>query len=131
MTDTLALSVATRQARANQWPTRLAGGTLTIYDGTAPVTPDTAVTTQTALAAFSLPSPAGTATAGTFTGADVEAALSAAEGTAAWARTLDSNGDPVADWTVGLVGSGEAIEIDNLSIVSGSYITLAAWGVYE
>lgn len=131
MSDILSLSLAVRQARANQWPARLAGGTLTIYDGTAPATPDTPITSQSALATFALPDPAGSAESGTFTGDALDAALCLASGTAAWARSYDSLGDPVADWPVGLDGSGSAVELDNLSLVSGSYVTVTAWGVFE
>lgn len=131
MSDVLSLAEATRQARASQWPARLGGGSLTIYNGAPPATPDTAVTTQTALVSFLLPSPAGTAAAGTFTGDDLDAALCLASGDAAWARSYNSLGDPVADWPVGLDGSGSAVEVDNLSLVSGAYATVTAWGVYE
>lgn len=131
MSDVLALSTATRQARANQWPARLGGGSLTIYDGTAPATPDTAITTQVALVSFLIPSPAGTSAAGTFTGDGLDAALCLASGNATWARSYDIMGDPVADWPVGLDGSGAAVEIDNLSLVEGSYMTITSWGVIE
>lgn len=131
MSDILSLATATRQARANQWPARLGGGSLTIYDGTAPATPDTAITFQSALVTFAIPDPAGAAAAGTFTGDDLDPALCLASGNATWARSYDSLGDPVADWPVGLDGSGTAVEIDNLSLVSGSYATITSWGVIE
>lgn len=131
MSDLLTFAAARRQSRANLHGTWLDGGTLEIYDGTRPTDPDTAVTDQVLLAVLDLPDPAGAATGGVFVGELPEQALAMADGTAAWARAYDDVGGVVWDADVGATGSGSAVEMDNVSLVSGAHIAVTAITITE
>lgn len=133
MSDLIRFSSARRTARANLHAGWLAGGTLVIYDAgsDAPEDADTAITDQTALATFDIPDPAGDVSDGVFTAETLAAALIDATGTAAFARAYDSGGGGIGDYDVGGVGSGEAIELDNLSLVEGAYATVVSFILVE
>jgi hypothetical protein len=131
MSDLLAFPTARRQSRASLLGTWMDGGTLRIYDGTQPASPDDAVTTQVLLAEFTLPDPAGTATDGVFGGELPDAALIAASGTASWGRCLDDLGATVWDGMVGATGSGAAIEVDSVSFLAGAYAAVTAITITE
>lgn len=131
MSDLIGFASARRTARANQHAGWLAGGTLVVYDAPRPADADAARTTQTALVTLDLPAPFGAASDGVLTAAAIATALVAATGTAAWARAYDSAGDVVGDYSVGGVGSGAAIELDNLSLVEGGYATVVSYVVTE
>lgn len=126
-------SSARRTARANLHASWLAGGTLVIFDAGSgvPEDADTAITDQTVLVAFDMPDPAGDVSDGVFTAATLAAALIDATGTAAFARAYDSEGGGIGDSDVGAVGSGAAIELDNLSLVEGAYATVISFVVTE
>ena len=101
MTKDLRLSTAGRNAGVNAIAALANGGTIKIYNGTIPTTPQTAVGAQTLLAQLSLAATAfgaastGVATAGTITG-DTSAD---ATGTASWARI--AGGGTVFDCNAG------------------------------
>lgn len=127
MSDVIALADARRDARANLTLSWLEGGALRVYSAPVPETPDTAIDTQTLLVEFPLPDPFGTVEDGVLTAETIAPAMIAAEGTAAWARAVDAAGEIVADFSVGLTDSGEAVEIDNLSLVSGAIVTVTSF----
>lgn len=110
-------------------------GYVVIYDGTQPTDPDTAVTTQNALATITLNNPAfgaaADATPGGRATADVDPALtdSSADdtGTAAWFRVFNNAGTAIWDGTVGT--SGTDMVIDNTSITAGQSVTITSWTV--
>lgn len=133
MSNLIRLSAARRTARANLHAGWLAGGTLVVYDAGSgvPEDADTAITDQTALATFEIPDPAGDVSDGVFTADTIAAALIAATGTAAFARAYDASDGVIGDYDVGGVGSGEAVELDNLNMVEGAYATLVSFGVTE
>lgn len=133
MSNLIRLSSARRTARANLHAGWLAGGTLVIYDAGSgvPEDADTAITDQTALVAFDIPDPAGDVSDGVFTAETLAAALIDATGTAAFARAYDSGGGGIGDYDVGGVGSNEAVELDNLSLVEGAYATVVSFVVTE
>lgn len=131
MSDPIRFSAARRTARAALHGAWLDGGALSIYTAPVPAGADTAITTQTLLAEFDLPDPFGDAADGVLTADTIAAALNLATGTAAWARARDALGAVVGDYDVGAVGSGEAIEMDNLSVVSGSLSTITSFVVTE
>lgn len=103
-------------------------GTITIYDGARPAAND-AVTTQNALAAFTLNNPAfGAAVNGVKT-LDVDPALTTtgdAAGTATWARVTDGNGATVFDGSVGGSGSGADFEMSTTTVSVGLDLELTA-----
>lgn len=131
MSDLIRFAVARRTARASLHGAWLDGGTLTLYDGPEPATADTALTAQTALATFALPDPCGTATDGVLTVGAIAAVMVAATGTPAFARARSAYDSVVGDYSVGGVGSGQAVELDNLSLVEGGYATVVSFVVTE
>lgn len=131
MSGLLAFATARRQSRAALHGTWLDGGTLEIYSGTRPADPDTAVTDQVLLCAFTLPDPAGAAVDGIFDGEPPDRAMIVADGTAAWARAYDDIDAVIWDADVGSSGSGNAVELDNVSLVSGAYVTVTALTITE
>lgn len=105
-------------------------GQIKIYDGTRPAT-GAAVTTQTLLAelTFSTTS-AAAASGGVLTFSSITADSSAnATGTASWARVLDGASAFVFDCGVGATGSGQDIELNTTSIVSGESVTITSWSI--
>ena len=131
MSDVIRFAAARRTARGSQHAGWLDGGTLHAYDAPVPTDGDTALTTQTLLAVYSLPSPAGTVTDGVFTAGSIAAATNLANGTVAFVRAYDASDVEIGDYDVGTVGSGEAVEIDNLSFVAGSLSTITSFTVTE
>jgi hypothetical protein len=90
-----------------------AAGTLKIYTGTQPATPNTAAT-GTLLATVTLVDPAfGAAATGVKTLADPPAATGVGDGTAGWFRIADSTGAAVVD---GAVGSELTLSTNTISI---------------
>lgn len=107
-------------------------GSLRMYSGTIPTTPETAITSQTLLAtftfsatAFGTPSFSGGLSSATasFTSNSV---LPGNAGTVTWARALASNGTTVvADFTVGT--SGTDIIVANTSLVTTINVTITSF----
>src|SRR5690554_6658423 len=92
-------------------------GTVTLYDGTRPGVND-AVTTQTALAVFTLNDPAFGAASDGVKALDTDPAITTTgddDGTATWARARDSDGNTVFD---GSVGTSDADFIVNTTTIS-------------
>jgi len=129
------LSNARRNAAAAGHTDALDSGTgpglIRVYTGSQPAGPDTAITTQTLLAEFTLADPAFTAGATGVRTLDATPALATtglAAGTAAWYRALSSDGVAHFDGTVSdEAGAGElkmntttvSVGLD-LQITSGS-----------
>lgn len=131
MSDLIRFAAARRTGRAELHAAWLDGGTLTVYTAPVPASADIAITTQTALVAFDLPDPVGAVEDGVLTAATIPAALNLDTGTAAWGRARDALGAVIGDYDVGAVGSGAAIEMDNLSAVAGSLSTITSFAVTE
>jgi len=112
--------------------------TIKIYDGSQPANANTAVSSQTLLATFTLDDPAfGAASSGVITlGGTPRSTTGAAAGTATWAR-CESNGSgnvgTIFDCDVTGTGGGGTIQLNtttvsvgvNLSITSGT-VTMPA-----
>lgn len=92
---------------------------------------DVAISTQTLLAAYTLPDPVGNVTNGIITAGAIAMVASLATNTVAFCRAVDSNGGTVCDFDVGIVGSGAAVEFDNLSFQAGSLTTPTAFIIIE
>ena len=131
MSNELDFAAARKQSRASLLGTWLDGGTLILYTGTKPATPDTAITDQVLLATFVLADPAGTATDGVWTGELPDPALIMDTGTPTWGRFIDSTDGNVCDADVGATGSGAAIEVENTSFVSGAYASVTSMTITE
>lgn len=131
MSDVIRFTASRRTARGSLHAGWLDGGTLCAYDAPAPTDGDTALTTQTLLAVYELPAPAGTVVDGVFTADSIAAATNLANGTVAFVRAFDSSGVAIGDYDAGAVGSGEAVEFDNLNLVAGSLSTITSFTVVE
>ena len=118
---TIAYSTALKNARLDLVATAIdagaAAGTVKIYDGTRPAT-GAAITTQTLLVTGTFSDPcAAAASAGTLTFSAITYGFAAATGTATWARIADSDGNFVADASVGTSGSGADFILNSTGIV--------------
>ena len=131
MSDVIRFTTARRTLRGSLHAGWLDGGELHAYTAPVPTDGDTALTTQTLLAVYDLPSPAGTVTNGVFTAAAIAPATNLADGTVAFVRAFDSSDVEIGDYDVGTVGSGEAVEVDNLSFVAGSLSTITSFTLTE
>lgn len=100
------------------------GGTLNIYTGSRPATPETTAS-GTLLASLALSSAAFGAASGASIPANsiIDAAILATD-TAGYCRLADSAGVGVIDGDVGVVSSGAFIELSSLSLVAT--VTLSA-----
>ena len=100
-------------------------GTINIYDGTVPASPDTAVTTQVLLVTLTYSDPShGTPSGGVITAATITAGTAVGTGTAAWARLKDSNGLAVMDCDVGTAAT--TIILNTTSITIGQTVEIIA-----
>lgn len=99
------LSNAGANAEIDALTALLDGGTLEIYDGSQPSSPDDAPTSQVLLATLTFGTPAfGSGIGGVATANPLTSELDApATGLASWYRMKKSNGDPVADGSVGTI----------------------------
>lgn len=131
MSNVLTLSLAVRNARATDLNTRLAGGSLAIYSGSQPASPDDGIGAATLLATLTLASPAGSVAIGVLTCTLPPSATIVANGTAAWARFRQSDATAVADGSVGATGSGAAVELANVALVAGYALTPTAISITE
>ena len=97
-------------------------GTLKIYTGTKPASPDDAAT-GTLLGTLTLSNTAGVVSARTLTFNTVTQDSSAdATGTAAWGRFLDKNGTAVLDVDVSTTSGTAFIKMNTTSVVAGGPI---------
>jgi hypothetical protein len=124
----LRLSTAARNALANAIKTAIdAGsgpGTIKIYTGAQPATPQDAAT-GTLLATISFADPSfGAASSGVITANAIPQVNAGNTGAAGWARLADSDGNTVMDVDVGT--SGATINLNTTSIVSGGPVTITS-----
>lgn len=101
-------------------------GTVQIRTGSQPATPQTAAT-GTLLATITLSDPAGgSPSTGVITITDPAAVVAAADGTAGWARFLDSTGAAVMDCDVTATGGGGALTFATTSFSTGVQVDMNA-----
>ena len=122
MSDTLRRATARKQTLASLEGGWFDGGTLKFYTAPVPDDADEALTTQTLLATVPLDDPAGSATDGVWTSTVLDAVMIDASGDAAFARAYDDADAVIGDLDVGAIGSGAAIEIDDVSLAAGGYL---------
>lgn len=97
-------------------------GTLKIYTGTKPASPDAAAT-GTLLGTLTLSNTAGMVSARTLTFNPITQDSSAdASGTATWGRFLDKNGTAVLDVDVSTTNGNAFIKMNTTSVVAGGPI---------
>lgn len=106
-------------------------GTLRIYSGTKPATPDTALSGNTLLAQLTCSDPfAGAASGGVLTASAITADSSADNtGTASFFRILDSDSNVVMQGDCGL--SGSDLNMDSLSITAGQQVSVSSFAITE
>lgn len=109
------------------------GGTIEIYNGARPVTPDTAVTSQTLLVEFEVPAPGFSAPVFdaannriVMTGNPIENEVAVSSGIALWGRMKDSDGAVVYDGNVGTLTTDAFFRIADTNISAGSAIRIAS-----
>lgn len=129
----LRLATGTRNAKADAAVDRLdagaAAGTIKIYSGSQPATPETAAS-GTLLATVTLADPAfGAASTGVASLTDPASVNAAATGTAGWARFADSDGNVVFDGDVTATGGGGVVTLSSTSLTSGSPVDITG-GTY-
>jgi hypothetical protein len=96
------------------------GGTVTIYNGSQPATPDVAVTSQVALVTLNLSATAAGSNA-------VTSAVAGNSGTASWFRVYASGGAAVWDGDVGT--SGADMNFTTTTFTSGVTYGVTSWTV--
>lgn len=93
-------------------------GYMLMYTADQPATAGDPITDQTMLARINLALPCGAIADGILTlTTPLEDSNVAASGTLAWGRLLDGSGTWVADFDIGLTGSGATLEISTSSLI--------------
>ena len=134
---TLRVSNAARSAAADAirllFDAGAGAGKIRVYNGTQPAGPDTAVSSQTLLAEFTLADPSfGAASNGVTTLAGTpRTTTGVAAGTASWFRMLDSNNLAIVDGAVGTSGAELNLNTTTISVgvsveVTSGSITMPA-----
>ena len=126
----LRLSTTARNAAANALKTAIdagsGAGTLKLYDGEQPATPQDAPSgSNHLLVTVVLSDPAfGAAATGVITAAAIVQVTAVAAGTAAWARLADAEGNVVLDLDVGT--SGASINLNSTALISGGPVVISS-----
>lgn len=125
--EAMKTAVATRNTQLDAMTALLNGGSLRLYSGTEPATPETALSGNTLLAQLTFGSPAfGAASAGVATSNAITQDSSAdATGTATFFRCLASNGTTVV--YQGTVSTAAAdLNLNSVSISSGAAVAVSS-----
>lgn len=126
------LATATQNAMANAAVLLIDGGagagTIKIYTATQPANANTAVSSQTLLATFTLDDPAfGSASSGVCSLAAVPLSTTgAAAGTAAWFRCESSTPGTVFDGSVTATGGGGQLQLNTVTISVGVNVEITS-----
>ena len=104
----------------------LNNGTIKIYSGTQPASPQVAIGVQVLLATLTYGATAyGAPTAGVATANAIASGVAAATNTATWFRAFKTDAvTPVCDGSVGLAAAD--LVLDNVSIVSGGTVAITS-----
>ena len=125
------LALATWNAMLNAMTALANGGTVVIYTGSQPATPDVALSGQTALVTMTLGTPAfGNASAGVATANAVGSGVAGNTGTATWVRVYASGGAAVWDGSVGTSGADMNFAA-SVAFVAGITYGLSSWTVSD
>ena len=121
---TWALANATKSAAANGATATSNSGTLKLYTGTRPATPDTAITTQTLLVTLGLAATAfGAAVNGVATANAISSGSAVAAGVATWGRAFSSGGAAVGDCDVSATGGGGDVTLPSATLAIGELVS--------
>ena len=134
MTTQLSCASGTRDLALDVKYDQLNGGTLRIYDGIPPADADTALSGNTLLAQLTFGSPAfAAASGGSKTANAITAETNAPAGGAAtfWRGLTSAPASVVCQGTVGLTGSGESVELDDVVIPLGATVTVSSCVISE
>lgn len=128
MAHQITYSIVLNQARLAAITTAIgSAGTLKIYDGSQPATPDVAVGAQVLLSTHTCGTPFASASSSAhpsvLTANAIGSATAAATSTAAWFRFASSGGTAAVDGTVG-VGSTFDLNVNSTSITSGQNVAI-------
>jgi hypothetical protein len=125
---TWALSTGAKSAAINPVATLCNSGSIGIYSGTRPATPNTAITSQVLLAQPEFGATAfGSASAGVATANAITSENAVATGTASWARIYESDGvTVVGDCDVSATGGSGDLTFPSVSFVSGQSIGVSS-----
>lgn len=106
-------------------------GKLKIYTADKAVDANTAVTTQTELAVFTLPSTAfGAAANGVATANAITPVTATGSGDAAWFRVFNYNDSAILwDGTVSAAGLGGDLILSSVTISAGGSVSISSWTV--
>lgn len=108
-----------------------ASAILTLYSGSQPASPDTAVTSQVALSTHTCAATFGSASAGVLTVGAIgngTGTAGAGGGTAAtWYRLTTSGGTALVDGTVGI--SGCDMNLNNTNIATSQTVSITSWSL--
>jgi hypothetical protein len=106
-------------------------GSLQIFTGTQPLTPDTALSGNTLLATLPLSATAfGASASATKTANAITSAAAVATGTATFFRAFKSDGvTAVIDGSVGT--SGADLNLNTTAIVTGANVAVSSWTVSD
>ena len=101
-------------------------GTIKIYSGAQPATPNTAAS-GTLLATVGLGDPSfGAPSNGVVAGADPAAVNAVATGAAGWCRVADSDGNAVLDGDVTASGGGGFMQLSSTALTSGAPVDITS-----
>ena len=105
------------------------GGSVGVYTGSQPATPDVPVSGQTLLVTFTLGTPSfGAPSGGSATANAVASGLAGNSGNATWFRVFSSTGAPVWDGSVGTSGADMNFAA-TIAFVLGVTYGLTSWTV--
>ena len=123
------LANATVNAQGATLSALLNGGYLNIYAGPQPGNADTAVTTQILLAQLRFGSPSAAAPLnGIVTFNAITSGTALATGTAAWFRTLQSDGQTVVmDGSIDLAANTPNLALNSLAIAQGAQVSVSSF----
>jgi hypothetical protein len=126
MASNLHISMVAANAEANALAALANGGSIVIYSGTQPATPETALT-GTLLATLALSGTAfGSAASGVITANAISNVTIAATGTAAYFRCFESNGTTALfDGTVGT--SGCDMNLNSVVLSAGATLSVSSF----
>ena len=126
MTSQLRYAVTLKNNRLAQIKSSIStSGLLSLYTGTQPTNPDTALSGNTLLATLTCsstfaPAPSG----GVLTANTITSANAVATGTATWGTLTTSGATRVVDYSVGT--SGADLNLNTTSIVTGAAISVTS-----
>lgn len=126
MADGTHLSIASWNLALNAALDVLNAGSIDIYTGTQPATPDTALIGNTLLATLTLSATAfGAAASGVKTANAITSGTAVATGTATFFRAFKADGTAVIDGSVST--SAATMNLNDVAITTGGTVSCSSW----